>query len=980
MPDKKYLSAQEVAQTFGPSRHTLLKWETEGAITPARVGNGQRRYDRDQIEALLKQAPIKPPPIAVSTNGSGPVRPDFREYGVSGLNRFSGSLYEEKLRELRGRAGRIKYSEMRRNSATVAAVFFGLVNALKQPSVRAKPASDSIPDQKAALWLETCLQDMSFSWMDTLDLILQPLFEQGFTLLELVYKRRLGVNPPPYTESPARSKYQDGKNGWRKWAPRPAESLADGQEWIYDAHGGLQGINQQPDTMGGFVKPLVNYPAFRDIEGQESLQGIYSIPIEKLLHFRTTLHPANSPEGMSLLRPMYLSYHYATNLSEIEGIGAERDLAGIPVMYLGEGTTLSGADSDYEEAKALVVNLRNDEQTGIVIPHPKMGTAGEGRGVLLELLSTGGRRNWDVGSIIERYEKRMAMSCLAQFIMLGMQSVGSYALSRHQGDLFVLAATAFLQSVADVINRHAVPRLFSLNAFPGITGYPELAFSPVGIPDLEAVSDFVNKLVERQVLTPDAELERHLRQLGGLPAPVISPSTLHPPSAPGNPPWGPSTSPERGVEETALLIRRLTMALEPLQELMLVGGDEAKAMLRPLIEDLKQALGTNGTGEGFEEAQVEAEGQMRGAIREGEKVEAAATQYVALMKNWEGFRDALAIFKAKDETKVKAKDHVAWLVRSGKKPPARTLKCRQCGKQAEEYHHHKGYAKEHWEDVIPLCRSCQNKKSNYSDSVKKNLTIEDREWVEKFNPWHDERERFTGPGGAGGVAGQGGGQSGAKKPDSKPTGGAGSGASEGEGGQTGSGGDDSQANDFPKDDKELKSHYDLKSNCKGNGAACKGIKDYTDDDASLINGHLRGTLNERSLGGEIARQNKLRNIQETTKNLDKAFEVMPKVPANMMVARFVSKDLADQLKPGTVFRDKGFVSTTINKHLKFESYDGKSDWKIHINVSKGSKGIYVKDKSTRPNENELLLPRGSRMRITHSDPATKTVYADYLSD
>ena len=630
-----YITGKQAKEEFGFDRSSLRRFEEQGILDPFRTPGRQRRYTRDQLEALLKQTPMKPPPIAVSTNGNSP-RPDFREYGVSGLNRFSGSLFEEKLRELRGRAGRIKYSEMRRNNPVIAAVFFGLVNALKQPSVRAKPASDSLPDQKAALWLETTLNDMSFSWMDTLDLILQPLFEQGFTLLELVYKRRLGHEPPPYTESPSRSKYNDGKTGWRKWAPRPAESLADGSEWIYDVHGGLQGINQQPDTMGGLVQPLVNYPAFRDIEGQENIRGVYSIPIEKLLHFRTTLHPANSPEGMSLLRPMYLAYHFSTNLQEIEGIGAERDLAGIPVMYLGEGTTLSGPDSDYEESKSLVVNLRNDEQTGIVIPHPKMGTAGEGRGVLLELLSTGGRRNWDVGSIIERYEKRMAMSCLAQFIMLGMQSVGSYALSRHQGDLFVLAASAFLQAVADVINRHAVPRLFSFNAFPGITGYPELAFSPVGIPDLEAVSDFVNKLVERQVLTPDAELERHLRQLGGLPAPVVTVTTPDTPD-----------KQERGVEETALLVRRLSMAIQPLQELMVLSSDDAMAMLRPLVEDLKQALGVAGatSGEGFEEAQAEAAGQMREAVRDGEKVEAAANQYVSLMKHWKEFSRAIETVK-----------------------------------------------------------------------------------------------------------------------------------------------------------------------------------------------------------------------------------------------------------------------------------------------------------------------------------------------
>ena len=905
MPDKKLLNASAVQSEYGFSRHTLLRWEDEGIVTPVRIGGGQRRYSRDQMDDITKQGAIKPPQIAtVSTNGNRP-KPDFREYGVTGLNRFSGSVYEERLRELRGLAGRIKYREMRLNSSVVAAIFFGLVNALKQPSVRAKPASDAPPDQKAALWLETNLADMSFSWMDTLDLVLQPLFEQGFTLLELVYKRRLGAEPPPYTESPSRSKYNDGKVGWRKWAPRPAESLADGQEWIYDAHGGIQGINQQPDIMGGLVQPLVNYPAFRDIEGTEQMRGIYSVPIEKLLHFRTTLHPANSPEGMSLLRPMYLAYHFATNLQEIEGIGAERDLAGIPVMYLGEGTTLSGTDSDYEEAKSLVVNLRNDEQTGVVIPHPKMGTAGEGRGVLLELLSTGGRRNWDVGSIVERYEKRMALSCLAQFIMLGMQQVGSYALSRHQGDLFVLAASAFLQSVADVVNRHAIPRLFALNAFPGITGYPELVFSPVGIPDLEAVADFVNKLVEREVLTPDPELERHLRQLGGLPAPVIDLSTLHPP---------PSTSPERGVDETASLIRQLTMAIKPLQELMLIGGEDVKAMLLPLVDDLKQALGVarGVLGDGFEEAQTEAESQMVESVAEGKGIEAAANQYVSLMKNWQGFRDALAI-------------------------------------------------------------------------VKKNLTEAEREQLEKFNPNHDSRGRFTGPGSGGWGTGQS--AAAAERARQGEGGGLGGGAaSEGtasEGGTDASEttGGESQSYDFPKDDKELKSHYDLKNNCKGNKDACNGIKDYTDDDSSLINRQLRGHIKESELGSsEIARQNKLQDINETTQNLDKAFEVMPKVPADMQVARFVSKDLAGQLKPGTVFTDKGFVSTTIKKNLDFESYDGKSDWKIHINVSKGSKGIYVKDKSTKPYENELLLPRGSKMKITHSDPKTKTVYADYLSD
>lgn len=39
-------------------------------------------------------------------------------------------------------------------------------------------------------------------------------------------------------------------------------------------------------------------------------------------------------------------------------------------------------------------------------------------------------------------------------------------------------------------------------------------------------------------------------------------------------------------------------------------------------------------------------------------------------------------------------------------PHPTELNCAECGKQAQEYHHHNGYDKEHWLDVIPLCAAC----------------------------------------------------------------------------------------------------------------------------------------------------------------------------------------------------------------------------------------------------------------------------------
>ena len=55
----------------------------------------------------------------------------------------------------------------------------------------------------------------------------------------------------------------------------------------------------------------------------------------------------------------------------------------------------------------------------------------------------------------------------------------------------------------------------------------------------------------------------------------------------------------------------------------------------------------------------------------------------------------------------KAKSAVQTAIRKGILPKVTTLKC-SCGEQAVHYHHHKGYAKEHQLDVIPVCKKCHS--------------------------------------------------------------------------------------------------------------------------------------------------------------------------------------------------------------------------------------------------------------------------------
>jgi len=543
-----YLKTKEVQEEYGYSRSSLLRYESDGLIHPSYSPGGQRRYLRADIERLR---------INPSEAQAAETMP-YREFGSAGFSKWASKPYDEKFRELRGRAGLSLYREMRLNDPVISAIFTAIENALRRPTWRVSPVSQAEGDIQSAEFVNQNMEDMSWSWSDTLSFVLQCL-EQGYSVLEVIYKKRLGENPPPYVADPGQSLYNDNRVGWRKWAPRPAETLVENDEFIIDKHGSIQGINQeQPD------------------------RSIVQIPIKRLLHFRTTVIPANSPKGLPIHRSMFIPWWYSQNIMEIEGIGFERDLAGIPVIYMGDGTTKSGPNSDFEMAKQLVTNIRNDEQTGIVFPQPKLGTTNDGNGILLELLSSSGRRQYDTNAILERYDKRKALAVLAQFIMLGMEQVGSFALSKSQGDLFILSVSSWLSSIADIINRHAVPRLMKYNVFPGMTGMPKLVPSTVGIPDLASISMFVNQLVNQDVLTPDIELERHLRQIAGLPEIPIEIN-----SATGEAGVGKQSL---SLEKAALLVRRVGLATRALTDLNVIDSNQAVELMTPLVQELQDGI------------------------------------------------------------------------------------------------------------------------------------------------------------------------------------------------------------------------------------------------------------------------------------------------------------------------------------------------------------------------------------------------------
>ena len=408
-----------------------------------------------------------------------------KELGRIGQRRYGGVFFEEFLYELRGAKGAEVYTEMADNDSTIGAITFAIENLIRHCDFSVEPAGNTAKDKEAAEFVEGCMDDMCDTWTDTLSEMLSFVI-YGWSFHEIVYKRRMGRK-----NSNDSSKYDDGLIGWKKLPIRSQETL---YEWKYKEHtDDLIGMEQFIMTDTDFDRVI--------------------IPIEKALHFRTKSRK-NNPEGRSILRTAYRDWYFKKRIQEIEGIGMERDLAGYPVLTGPEDMDLWDDEDDVMKAALtnalnIVTRIRRDTSEGLVLPH----------GWELTLLSTGSRRQFDTNQIIERYNKAIAMSVLTDFVLMGHESVGSFALSDNKTKMFAMAVGTYLDIICEVFNNQGIPRLIDVNGdhFKGITDYPKMKHGDIEDSDLEKIGTFIEKMVGSGALTPDDELEDYVRKVANLP-------------------------------------------------------------------------------------------------------------------------------------------------------------------------------------------------------------------------------------------------------------------------------------------------------------------------------------------------------------------------------------------------------------------------------------------------------------------------------
>jgi hypothetical protein len=432
----------------------------------------------------IKVNPGKPLKGSTQAMDEGSVRQvdrmNFVEFGTTGLNRWGTNVSEEFLSQLRWPQAAKVYQEMSDNDPTIGAILYMIKQIVRRATWKAEAASDSPEDKAAAEFLEQCMNDMSTGWNDTISEILSY-FVYGWSFHEIVYKVRRG---PHQKDARYRSKYNDGRIGWRKIPIRSQHTLYG---WEFDDEdGGVLGMWQQ---------------------GPPDFKMRY-IPLEKGLLFRTEIARDN-PEGRSLLRNCYRPWYFKKRIEEIEGVGIERDLAGLPVLIPPENVDIWDPDNPVAvryraQAENTVKSVRRDKSEGLVIPH----------GWDFKLMSTGGSRQFDTNEIINRYDHRIAITMLADIVMMGGDKVGSFALGEVKKSLLSASIEAQTTNIAEIFNKYAIPKLFRYNTF-NITEYPRIVCSEIEVPSLKELGDFFRATGMK--IDDDFELMNFLREVASMP-------------------------------------------------------------------------------------------------------------------------------------------------------------------------------------------------------------------------------------------------------------------------------------------------------------------------------------------------------------------------------------------------------------------------------------------------------------------------------
>ena len=254
---------------------------------------------------------------------------------------------------------------------------------------------------------------------------------------------------------------------------------------------------------------------------------------------------SDSPEGLGLLRHLVRPYDRLTRYEQLEGIGFDTDLRGIPKVIAPLAELRRSADEGFDEDddggssdgtgddKATI-----DKRLTSLVEFLKKHVRGLQTSVLMDSdiyrsegdnQNTSNTRKWDfdlvnggqtsmpeMAKAIERVNREMARILGAEQLLLGETSAGSFALSEDKSHQFYLMVDSSLIAVRDQTRRDLIDPLWMLNGFPEEMK-PKPKTEAIRHRDIEQISKALNDMAAAgAVLEQDDPVIDEVRDLMGM--------------------------------------------------------------------------------------------------------------------------------------------------------------------------------------------------------------------------------------------------------------------------------------------------------------------------------------------------------------------------------------------------------------------------------------------------------------------------------
>lgn len=417
-----------------------------------------------------------------------PERFRLGEVGALALRVFSGVTQDELRRELNWPNSITTYKQMSDHSAINAPLTL-FSNIIAKATWVYKPPENATEEEKNQVKIiNQMMGDMEHSWGDFIqDVLSSNVF--GFCVNEKVYRKRYKANG---------SMYDDGIIGWKKLPIRVQESIS---KFIFSEDGNdVIGVQQ-------------NLSAINDIYNRFSRKSnLINIPRSKFLLFRNGKHRGD-PFGKSPLRDAYLAWRFLTQLEELEALGVAKDLNGIPVLRLPPQVLSADGSPENQDQRLYfenaIRNLQVGEQMGIILPalYDEQGKSLYD----IELLSTDGKKNFDLNKIKEYYRGLIFISLFADILLQGNTNTGSFALGSIKNSLSGAYAERLISNIAEVIQNDLIRQTYEINSWP-TDRMGKLDFDNLDNTDIESLSKYLQRVASVGLLEKDRAVLNAVRQ------------------------------------------------------------------------------------------------------------------------------------------------------------------------------------------------------------------------------------------------------------------------------------------------------------------------------------------------------------------------------------------------------------------------------------------------------------------------------------